>query len=148
MWRECHYHDRWANPKLKKIELKNDLIIAVKWHIHLPGCLMNCKRHCLLFLYHAWLTLFMNTSRLIQPSLFHYCEGNRGHLDSRWRLFRVGQLEMSDSRVLYTALMARIKMKCSTVEMTDSALHSVFRRRQSIVGRVPYSGHTATPSAI
>lgn len=94
IWRECHYPDRWANPKLKKIELKNDLIIAIKLHIHLPGCLMNCKRHCLLFLYHAWLTLFMITSRLIQPSLIHYCEGNRGRLDSQWQLFRDGQLEL------------------------------------------------------
>lgn len=94
IWRDCHYADRWANPKLEKIELKNDLIIAIKLHIHLPGCLMNCKRHYLLFLYHAWLTLFMITSRLIQPSLIHYCKGNRGHLDSQWQLFRDRQLEL------------------------------------------------------
>lgn len=33
-------------------------------------------------------------SRLIQPSLFHYCKGNRGCLDSQWQLFKDGQLEL------------------------------------------------------
>lgn len=111
IWKNCHYADIWANPKLEKIELKNDLIIAIKLHIHLPGCLMNCKQHCLLFLYHAWLTLFMIMSRLIQPSLIHYCKWNRGHLDNQWQLFRDRQLELKWLISVYSFHHAK-NMKC------------------------------------
>lgn len=103
---------------------------------------MNCKRHCLLFLYHAWLTLFMITSRLIQPSLIHYCEGNRGRLDSQWQLFRDGQLELK-------WLISVFCIQCSLCRRTWNVPYLSwcawfcftldFGHHQSIVGYSPYS---------
>lgn len=45
-------------PKLNRAHL----IITVKSHIHLPGCLMNWKWYGLWLWYHAWLALCTNAA--------------------------------------------------------------------------------------